>query len=340
MAIAPVLKTGARKGLGVRVPHPPFHSPGLRLQWAKKVLPLVSTLALVAVRVPAQPTNAVEAVRIVDSLMATNPQDVKTLNMAWRVYLAASQFEKALSVGEKMIRADTAMADTAFFIRSAAAAEALGSERGAEIIARGLAKYPHNATLLIMHATVLRRIGQNEAALAAANHAMTVDPRLPESYFQKALILNGMKEPDSVIATIRSGASKASNSVPLANVALMIGSDAYRVGHGTGSRKDLQHAVELLLMSDEIRSSTDARFLAGASAFQTGLIATNEAETRKDCSIARLAQKAFTTARENLPAGLRSYPDEASRLLKQLPPMIRQTDGQVDRLCVNARARN
>ena len=300
MAIAPVLKTGARKGLGVRVPHPPFHSP--RLQWAAKVLPLiVCAIAFVSMSAPAQQTKLADAVKIADSAVGANPQDAKTLNMAWRVYLAASQFEKALRVGETMIRADTALADSAFFIRSAAAARMLDPKRGVEMASRGLAKFPHNLTLLIQRA---------------------------------------MNAPDSLIAAIRFAASKGGDMQHLARIALEAGTDMYKAGNAGKSQKDLQRAVDLLLLSNELEFSSDAMFLAGASAFQLGMSATNEAETRKDCNVARLAQKSFRTAQQNLPAGRQSYPDDASRLLKSLSPMIRETDRQVDRFCVNARARN
>ncbi|HEY0241313.1 MAG TPA: hypothetical protein VGC52_01490, partial [Gemmatimonadaceae bacterium] len=91
--------------------------------------------------------QAAMAVPIVEEAMTQNPGDPKTLLTGWRVYLAANQFEKALTTGAELIRADTAAADSAYFIRTAAAAASINPTRAAEIVAQGIAKFPRNSTL-------------------------------------------------------------------------------------------------------------------------------------------------------------------------------------------------
>ena len=277
--------------------------------------------------------QAAMAVPIVEEAMTQNPGDPKTLLTGWRVYLAAQQFEKALTTGAELIRADTAAADTAYFIRSSAAASSINPARGAEIVAQGVAKFPANSTLLVVQANALSKAGQNAQALIAVNNALRANPRVEGGYAQKALILSSLNMPDSVLATIRTAAANGGDKKTLAQVALKTGSDAYKAGNASKNRADLQRAVQFLILSDQLDASQDAKFLAGASAFLIGQSAVNEAQDTKNCALARLAKESFATAQENVPAGLTSYADAAKQLLTAIPQFTPAVDDQIRRFC-------
>ena len=330
MAIAPVLKTGVRKDFWVRIPGPPFHRRGLSAQWPLTLLPVIAAVIAVHSAGAQTPEYRIrDALKVADSLMQTNPLDAHTLNIAWRVYLAGNEFEKALSVGEQMIQTDTSMADTAFFIRSAAAATTLDPRRGARIAARGLAKFPENMTLRIMHAKALEEMREGGESL---NRNVPVDS-VDEMYRQKLLIMSAMGLPDSVLATIRRGAAEGANRRMLALMALKVGSDTYKTGNVSKRREQLQLALELLLLSNELNPSKDARFLAGASAFLIGKSATTEADQKKDCNLARLARNSFVAAQENVPAGLEAYRSAASSLLDSTAQFSETAEKQIQRFC-------
>ena len=280
-----------------------------------------------------QTGQAAMAVPIVEEAIRQNPGDPKTLNLGWRVYLAANQFDKALSTGEEMIRADTALADTAYFIRSASAAASSNPTRAAQIVSQGLTKYPTNVSLLVVQAATLSKAGQNAQALQAINRALQANPRVEGGYAQKALILSAMNMPDSVLATIRTAAASGGDKKMLAQVALKTGSDAYKAGNASKNRADLQRAVQFLMLSDQLEASSDAKFLAGASAFLVGQSAVNEAQDTKSCTLARLAKESFATAQENVPAGLTSYADAAKQLLTAIPQFTPAVDDQIRRFC-------
>jgi lipopolysaccharide biosynthesis regulator YciM len=280
-----------------------------------------------------QSGQAKMAVPIAEEALRSNPGDPKTLNMAWRVYLAANELEKALNTGSEMIRADTALADSAYFYRSAAAAAQSNPARTAEIVAQGIAKFPNSAGLLVIQANALSKAGQNAQALAAVNRALAANPRVEGGYAQKALILSGMNMPDSVLATISKAAASGADKKMLAQVALKTGSDAYKAGTASKNRADLQRAVQFLTLSDQLESSADAKFLAGASAFAIGQSAVNEAQETKSCTLARLAKTNFATAQENVPAGLTSYADAAKQLLTAIPQFTPAVDDQIRRFC-------
>ena len=277
--------------------------------------------------------QAAMAVPIVEEAIAQNPGDPKTLNMGWRVFLAANQFDKALSTGAEMIKADTALADSSYFIRSASAASASNPTVAAQIVAQGLAKYPTNSTLLVVQANALSKAGQNAQALSVINRALASNPKVENGYAQKVLILSGMNMPDSVLATIRAGVAAGAEKKTLSQVALKTGSDAYKAGNASKSRTDLLRAVQFLKLADELDPSADAKFLAGASAFLVGQSAVNEAQDTKSCTLARLAKENFGIAQENVPAGLATYSDAAKQLLTAIPQFTPAVDDQIRRFC-------
>ncbi len=273
------------------------------------------------------------AVPIVEEALRQNPGDPKTLTMAWRVYLAANQLEKALTTGTEMIKADTSLANESYFVRSTAAASSINPARASEIVSQGIARFPRSASLLVIQANTLSKAGQNAQALAAINRALAIDPKAEGGYAQKALILSALNQPDSVLAVIRVAAAGGSDKKTLAQVALKTGSEAYKAGNVSKNRTDLQRAVQFLMLSDQLESSADAKFLAGASAFLIGQSAVNEAQGTKSCTLARLAKESFTTAQENVPAGLQSYPDAAKQLLTAIPQFTPAIDDQIRRFC-------
>ncbi len=272
---------------------------------------------------------------LVEEAIRSNPGDPKTLGLAWRVYLAGKDWSKALATGAEMIKADTALADTAYFIRSSAAAASISPARAAELAALGTAKFPSNTTLLVVQANALSKAGQNAQALPIINRALGVNPRIEGGYAQKALILSTMNQLDEELATLNAcGVAPAPyDKKSCGQVALKAGSDAYKAGNASKARPDLQRAVQFLTLADKLEPSADAKFLAGASSFLIGQSAVNDAQKSKSCPLARLAKESFNAAQENVPAGLQAYPDAAKQLLTAIPQFTPAVDDQVKRFC-------
>jgi tetratricopeptide (TPR) repeat protein len=305
------------------------------LRWIKiVVLTATATIALVSATTQAQANpQRVDPISKVEEMLRSNPHDPRTLNLAWRIYLATAQWEKGLSAGQELIRVDPAAGDTTFYIRNTAVATVLSPTRGAEMVALGLARYPDHAPLLVLQADLLYQLGQKEKALSAINRALTIRPALDGGYAQKALILSSMNDVDSVVTTIRAGVAHGANRKTLAQVALKAGSDVYQTGKASPTRMNLQHAVDLLLLSNELEPSDEAMFLAGSAAFLAGQNALTEAREKNDCDLARFAHKSFATAKENVPAGLQSYSDAALQLLKAMPQLDAAVDKQLQQSC-------
>ena len=274
------------------------------------------------------------AVPIIMEAVRANPGDPKLLRIAWLVLLAAKEYSLALQTGSELIRADTAAADSTYFVRSVAAASELGQPaQAAQIVAQGIARFPNNASLLLVQAAALSKAGQNAQALTAARRAVQMNPKVEGGYAQLALIYGALGQPDSVASVINLAAANGGDKKTLAQVALKTGSDAYKAGNASKNRAELQRAVKFLQLSDQLDASPDAKFLAGASAFLVGQSAVNEAQETKNCALARLAKESFATAQENVPAGLTSYADAAKQLLNAIPQFTPAVDDQIRRFC-------
>jgi tetratricopeptide (TPR) repeat protein len=271
---------------------------------------------------------------IVAEGLKNNPGDPKFLRLAWLIYLTGKQYDLAYQTGAELIRADTAAADTSYFIRTAGAyALQTNYAKAAETLKLGEAKFPNNATLFMTEAAAQSKAGNNQAALDAIKKALAINPKVENGCAQMALIQSGMNQPDQVMATLKGCASNGADKHALSQVALAEGNKAYKAGNGSKNRADFQRAIDFLKLADQLESSTDAKFLIGVSSFSVGQSAITEAQGSKSCALARMAKDSFTTAQENVPAGLQSYPEAAKQILTAIPQYMPATDDMVKRFC-------
>jgi tetratricopeptide (TPR) repeat protein len=185
----------------------------------------------------------------------------------------------------------------------------------------------------VVQANALSKAGQNAQALAAINNALRINPKVENGYAQKILILTAMNVPDSVMNTIRTAQAAGADKKTLSQLALKMGSDAYKAGNASKNRTELKRAVDFLTLADQLDPSASAKFLSGASAFLIGQSAVTEAQDTKSCTLARLAKESFSTAQENVPAGLQEFPDAAKQLLTAIPQFTPAVDDQIRRFC-------
>ena len=278
--------------------------------------------------------QAAMAVPIIQEALKNNPGDPKLLRTAWLVFLAAKQYDLAATAGAELIKADTAAADTTFFIRTAGAYAAQNNyAKAAEALKQGEAKFPNNATLYLNEASAQSKAGNNQAALTAAQKAISLNPKIENGCAQVALIQSAMGQSEAVITTVRNCASNGADKHTLAQVLLAEGNKLYKAGNASKDRPTLQKAIDVLKSSDQLEASSDAKFLIGVSAFTIGQSAITEAQGSKSCALARMAKENFALSQENVPAGLQSYPDAAKQVLTAIPQFTPATDEMVKRFC-------
>jgi tetratricopeptide (TPR) repeat protein len=278
--------------------------------------------------------QAPRAIPLVRDLLQNNPGDPGLLNLAWLVYLNAKDYQGAIDVGNEMVRVDTAAATADYYTRLAAAYSALNQpQKASEAAARGAARFPNDPNLSLIGANTLYKSGQLLQALDAAKRAVAANPKNPQGYYLLATVQGALNQYDDVANTLNQAKQNGADPTALSQIALQVGSNAYKAGQGSKDRADFQRAIKFLQLSDQLQTSTDAKFLLGASAFSLGQSATIDANDKKSCELARMARDAFNIASINLPAGGQKYPNEAAQLLTAIPQFTPAVDNEIKRFC-------
>jgi tetratricopeptide (TPR) repeat protein len=278
--------------------------------------------------------RAEQAVPLVRDLVQNNPGDPQLLNLAWVVYLAAKDYQGAVDVGTEMVRVDTAAATADYYTRLVAAYTAMSQpQKASEAASLGLRKFPNDSNLTLIAIQAIVRTGNLQAALDPAKKAVAANPKNANAWFLLATIQAGLNQSDDLANTLQAAKNNGADPGGLSQIALKAGSDAYKVAVGSKDIADYQRAIKLLQMSDQLQASVDAKFLVGASAFSVGQTATNLANDKKSCDLARTARDAFNLASINLPAGGQKYPNEAAQLLTAIPQFTPAVDNEVKRFC-------
>ena len=274
------------------------------------------------------------AVPLMRDLLQNNPGDPQLLNLAWLVYLNAKDFEGAINVGTEMVRVDTTQATADYYSRLAAAYLQINQpQKASEVAALAARKYPNDCNIQVFNAQSLYKAGQLQQAEDAAKKAVACNPKNAQAYFLLATVQGGLNHNDDLINTLAAAKNNGADPGSLSQLALKAGSDAYKAAVASKEIADYQKAIRFLQLSDQLQSSADAKFLLGASAFSVGQTATNLANDRKSCDLARTARDAFTLASINLPAGGQKYPNEAAQLLTAIPQFTPAVDNEVKRFC-------
>ncbi|MEO8910995.1 MAG: hypothetical protein ABI408_12345 [Gemmatimonadaceae bacterium] len=282
----------------------------------------------------AQVGHAQDAVPLVRDLVQNNPGDPQLLNLAWKVYMNAKDFQDALNVGDEMIRVDTAAATADYYSRTAGAYAAMGQkQKAAEAAALGVRKFPNDPNIQLFNAQALFQAGQLLQALDAAKKVVAANPKNAPGYFLLATVQDSLNQYDDLYNTIQTAKNNGVDAGTLAQLALKQGNDAYKAGQASKDRADFQRGIKFLQLSDQLQTSVDAKFLLGASAFLVGQSATTDASAKKSCDLARTARDAFNLASINLPAGGQKYPTEAAQLMTAIPQFTPAVDNEVKRFC-------
>ena len=154
------------------------------------------------------------AVPIVTEALKNSPGDANLLHLAWLVYLGAKKYDLAFATGAELIKADTAAADSTYYIRTAGAYSAETPpqyQKAADVLAIAATKYPGNASILLNQGNLLSKAGNNTAALAAVQRAISINPKVEGGYVQLALIQGALNQPDAAMATLRTGVSNGAD---------------------------------------------------------------------------------------------------------------------------------
>jgi tetratricopeptide (TPR) repeat protein len=261
----------------------------------------------------AQSGQAAKAIPFVTTLIQNNPADPQILHTGWLIYLAAKDYDRALQVGQELIRVDTAAADTTYYIRTAGVYSALNrAADAATTLQAGALRFPNNATLSLAGIQGMIKAGRTAEAATAARKILATDPKNVNA---NVLLIQALSNPDEISAAINAAITAGADPSILSQLALQQASTAINAAQQSKARADYQRALTFAQLSDRLATSVDAKYIAGLSAYFIGEGAITDAVKTKNCSLARMAQDNFAIVQTTLPAAGRAHPSEATQIL-------------------------
>ena len=267
--------------------------------------------------------RADKAIPLVRDLLQNNPGDPQLLNLAWKVYLNANDYQGAIDIGNEMVRVDTAAATADYYARTAAAY--YGAESSAEV-GRGRGDgSPRSSrttrTLLLFNAQTLL---QGWTAPAGAGRSEEIggreseEPRPATSCRRR--FRSALKQWDDVVNTLNQAKTQRRRSDGIVADRSPAGERSVQGGTGLeGPRRfPARDQVPSAFRSARRLRRTPSSCSAPAHSRLARAPPTMRLE-RRSCDLARMAREAFTLAEINLPAGGQKYPNEAAQLLTAIP---------------------
>jgi tetratricopeptide (TPR) repeat protein len=265
------------------------------------------------------------ALPILDTLLLQNPGDPTLMRQKWLLTLAAAAaadtgsprnayIEQAITAGEAMVRADTALGDSTYYSRMITAASTAPSlaVKGAELAARATQKFPRIAEFWDLKARSERRAGQLQAADASVRQTLAIDPKYPNAALVLAQINLDMNRPDTAVAVARRAVAGGEDAKVWAGVLVAAANAAWKVADQSKAVEDYRKVLALAQESDRMSQTPTAKFFRGIASFYVALNALTSASEEsklkrpsnaKMCAFAKTAQENFLETMTNMPAG-------------------------------------
>jgi tetratricopeptide (TPR) repeat protein len=273
---------------------------------------------------------------IIDEAVKQNPGDPSLIRLQWRIYLALKEYKTATAIGEEMVKADTAAADTSFFTRLASAYVLSGdTAKAAEVAGRATAKFPDNAGLWMLQGQLARQAGQGSQSLMALRKAVALDPKTEGANLMIAQAFGDMNQPDSMVAFLKAAEAAGDSKETIGGMALTQGNKMYREWNAQNPKvpDNALPILAILEYSDKVNATPTAKFLQGVINLVMGqALLTSNAEA-KSCEVANRASDALVNANMLIPQGARAFPDQAGQLMQALQQFTPYADSQKKALC-------
>lgn len=282
--------------------------------------------------------KAATAIPMVKQLVADNPGDPQFQRTYWLVLRAAQNYKESVPAGIAYVALDPAAADSNYFFRQIQDLSADSAyAKAAEMAAAAAAKYPRNASLLVLKANNERRAGQLPAAKASLERALQIDPKVQGATMLLAQLSSDLGAVDDAVKAVKADvAADPTNKERNAQFLLSLGNTAYREANAaTGPAKEagFKKALTLLQASEEINSSANAKFLTAVSAFSLLQASATRLQASKSCPDARASSEYLTLVSTHMPGGGSVSPDAAKQIMGAVGQYQTFVDASMKRYC-------
>jgi tetratricopeptide (TPR) repeat protein len=281
------------------------------------------------------------ALPILETALKETPEDPDLLRLQFRLLLASARWKDVIAKGEVLAVVDTASADVKYFERMAAAYQADSQpQKSAEVLARGVAKFPEDPNLPLTLGQVLQGLGQYPQAIEALNKALSIEPKLPNARLLIARAYNEMGMPDSVATVLRAAVANGEDKATTSGYAATLANGFLKATNEQKTLASARQIIPFAKLAEELDpTNINAKFILGVGYFfvaqfgATDLPDVAKADRAAGCALAKETQDAATQAQIFIPQGGRVDPNTAGTLLGVLPQISAYAEQQVGALC-------
>lgn len=281
--------------------------------------------------------NKMEMARpIIDEAVKQSPGDPELIRLQWSIYRAMNDWKGAITVGEEMIRHDTAAGDTLFFQQLVAAYLSDSQPvKAQEVASRGAAKFQNNATLLLSVIQLARQNGQLPQALEATNRLLAIDPKNATAALQKAQIFSEQDQVDSMVVAVRAaveiGAAKETASGMLLNKV-----NPWFQRWSRDTARTIEEGEKLLAVisyADSLNASPAAALFSGLAQLQLGQKLLGDGAQSRNCEVATKGRDYVAKSQEILPRAGRQFPDQTAQAMTGVMQLLPYGEQVVRAVC-------
>lgn len=267
------------------------------------------------------------AMPILNEMLQDNPGDPQLLRTKWLLLLTARRFKEALTAGEEYVKADTAAGNVDYYRRSIVAAlQDSQPQLASQIGARAVQKFATNAELHMLYAQSLRRAGQLQQSLAAAQRAVELNPNVENGVPLILVTYTELKQPEGAITWAKKAVAAGSDKetignglLPIIGAAVKDAQAAQNAPDGSAEaankRQAWMKAYQLASTVDSIAPSANTKFFIGVSSFYVGLDALQGLNKSKSCTETQLVEDMWAASQIAMPQGAQVDKNSAGQIL-------------------------
>jgi tetratricopeptide (TPR) repeat protein len=265
----------------------------------------------------------------VQSLLASDPNNVDAFTARLNLELLQRRYKDAFKTADELVRIDTALATVQFYTRMAGAAQADSNPAMyIEYLARATKKFPQEASLHMAQYDALNRAGRLQEALEAARRAADADPKLEVARLAAVALYFRTSQVDSGYAYARASIPLV-DSATAVQIATAIVGEVKAVYDKHSPAAEWEPVMAAVLKADSVYSWPGTQFFRGVVAANMGIQAYGAAaeaanakptpDNVKACAEAARAAELFDLAKVSMGApgfGGRFNPTAAAEIMK------------------------
>ena len=279
------------------------------------------------IEIIANEANPSVALPIINEAVAANPGDPDLLRMRWRLLYATRNYKEMFAAGEELIKLDTALADTSYFLTTSLAyVRDSQPQKAAETAARGVSKFPTHPGLILFQVTTLRSAGQAQQALEVLDRARAANINFPEAGFLRLALMRELgKSADEILPIAREVIAAGDTSTLVRQIVLQATNDHLKAANESKAIPDFEKALATANYADTVSTAElkpQAFFLLGAIHAAIGQAKIVKAYETKDCALAKEAKNHLADAQINLPKGNSFQPELFKTLMAQVMTQV------------------